>query len=433
MTNPPTPANTQTAIAPRFRLAHLRWYICALLFMATTVNYLDRIVFSVLIPVIRDEMHISNQQYGYINGAFQAAYTIGFLFMGRFIDRIGTRIGYAVSIAWWSLAAAFHALTGSALSLGFWRGMLGLGESGNFPAAIKSVAEWFPKRDRAFATGVFNAGTNVASMIGPPIIVGMLSWWGWRGCFLVTSSLGFVWLVLWLISYRLPQAHPKISRVELDYIQSDLEEDSEEATIGWLAALRYKQTWGFALAKFLTDPVWWFYLYWLPPYLYDVRGFNLTEIGWALPVVYLMADAGSVGGGWLPGYLMRRGWPHGKARKATMALFACLMPIAALSALAPHSVLAIALISLATSSHQGWSANLFTTTSDVFPKKAVASVTGIGGTMGGLGGFLLSAIIPGFVVTHFGYTPLILGFGFFHLTALLIVHRLLGDMRRITL
>ena len=260
----------------------------------------------------------------------------------------------------------------------------------------------------------------------------MLALWGWRACFLVTSSLGFVWLILWLISYRLPQAHPKISRVELDYIQSDLKEDSEQATIGWGAALRYKQTWGFALAKFLTDPVWWFYLYWLPPYLYDVRHFNLTEIGWALPVVYLMADAGSVGGGWLPGYLMRRGWPHGKARKATMALFACLMPIAALSALAPHAVLAIALVSLATSSHQGWSANLFTTTSDVFPKKAVASVTGIGGTMGGLGGFLFSAIIPGIVVTHFGYTPLILGFGFFHLTALLIVHRLLGDMKRIT-
>ena len=433
--NAPMPGTSQVNLADPAdgKSSHLRWYILALLFFATTVNYLDRIVFSVLIPVIRDEMHISNQEYGYINGAFQAAYTVGFLFMGRFIDRIGTRIGYAVAITWWSIAAAFHALTGSPLSLGFWRGMLGLGESGNFPAAIKSVAEWFPKRDRAFATGIFNAGTNVASMIGPPIIVWMLGLWGWRACFLVTASLGFVWLVLWLTSYRLPQAHPKVSKAELDYIQSDLTEDSEEAKIGWLDALRYKQTWGFALAKFLTDPVWWFYLYWLPPYLYDVRGFNLTEIGWALPVVYLMADVGSIGGGWLPGYLMRRGWPHGKARKAVMALFACTMPIAALSALAPSSVLAIALVSLATSSHQGWSANLFTTTSDVFPKNAVASVTGIGGTMGGLGGFLFSAIIPGFVVTHFGYTPLILGFGFFHLTALFIVHRLLGDMKRIAL
>jgi ACS family hexuronate transporter-like MFS transporter len=431
-TMPTTPQASPPGAAAE-KISHLRWYILALLFFATTVNYLDRIVFSVLIPVIRDEMHISNQEYGYINGAFQAAYTVGFLFMGRFIDWIGTRAGYAVAITWWSLAAAFHAIARTPLSLGFWRGMLGLGESGNFPAAIKSVAEWFPKRDRAFATGIFNAGTNVASMIGPPIIIWMLGLWGWRACFLITSSLGFVWLVFWLISYRPPQTHPKIAKAELDYIQSDLKEDSEEATIGWLDALRYKQTWGFALAKFLTDPVWWFYLYWLPPYLYDVRGFNLTEIGWALPVVYLMADVGSIGGGWLPGYLMRRGWPHGKARKAVMALFACTMPIAALSALAPSSVLAIALVSLATSSHQGWSANLFTTTSDVFPKKAVASVTGIGGTMGGLGGFLFSAIIPGFVVTHFGYTPLILGFGFFHLTALFIVHRLLGDMKRITL
>ncbi len=412
-------------------ISHLRWYICALLFFATTINYLDRIVFSVLIPVIRDEMHISDLQYGYINGAFQAAYTVGFIFMGRFIDRIGTRVGYAVAIAWWSLAAAFHAFARSPLTLGFWRGILGFGESGNFPAAIKSVAEWFPKRDRAFATGIFNAGSNVASMVGPPIIVWMLGLWGWRACFLVTGSLGFVWLIFWLMAYRLPQAHSRISNAELNYIQSDAAEDSEEAAIGWLAALRYKQTWGFALAKFLTDPVWWFYLYWLPPYLYDVRGFNLKEIGWALPVVYLMADVGSVGGGWLPGFLMRRGWPHGKARKAAMALFACLMPVAALSALAPYSVAAIALVSLATASHQGWSANLFTTTSDIFPKKAVASVTGIGGTMGGLGGFLFSAIIPGIVVTHFGYTPLILGFGLFHLTALAIVHRLMGDMKRI--
>ncbi len=420
MNYPPPPATSR-----------LRWSLCALRCCATTINYLDRIVFSVLIPVIRDEMHISDLQYGYINGAFQAAYTVGFIYMGRFIDRFGTRVGYAVSIAWWSLAAALHAFARTPLSLGFWRGLLGFGESGNFPAAIKSVAEWFPKRDRAFATGIFNAGSNVASMVGPPIIVWMLGLWGWRACFLVTGSLGFVWLVIWLVAYRLPQSHASVSKAELEYIQSDMGEDSEEAAVGWLAALRYKQTWGFALAKFLTDPVWWFYLYWLPPYLYDVRGFDLKEIGWALPVVYLMADVGSVGGGWLPGFLMRRGWPHGKARKAAMALFACLMPIAALSALAPYSVLAIALVSLATASHQGWSANLFTTTSDIFPKKAVASVTGIGGTMGGLGGFLFSAIIPGIVVTHFGYTPLILGFGLFHLTALVVVHRLMGDMKRI--
>ena len=402
-----------------------------MLFSATTINYLDRIVFSVLIPVIREEMHISDLHYGYINGAFQATYTVGFLIMGRFIDRVGTRIGYAVSIAWWSLAAGFHALARVPLALGFWRGMLGFGEAGNFPSVVKSVAEWFPQRDRALAFGIVNAGTNVASMAGPPVIIWMLGHWGWRACFLITAALGFVWLVAWLLVYRVPHSHESKSIQEQDNLSSGKATGAEEPKMGWMAALRLKQTWGFALAKFLTDPVWWFYLYWLPPYLFDVRGFNLKEIGWALPFVYLMADVGSIGGGWLPGYLMRRGWPHGKARKTAMALFACLMPVAALSALTTNSILAIALISLATSSHQGWSANLFTSTTDVFPKNVLGSVTGIGGTMGGVGGFLFSAVIPGIVVTYFGYTPLILGFGFFHLAGLFIVHRLMGDMKRI--
>ncbi|MCW5981603.1 MAG: MFS transporter [Bryobacteraceae bacterium] len=414
-------------------MTRARWSILALLFFATTINYLDRIVFSVLIPIIRQDLHISDEYYGYINGAFQAAYTVGYIFMGPFIDRVGTRIGYAVAITWWSIAAALHALSRSAFSLGFWRWMLGLGESGNFPAAIKSVAEWFPKKDRAFATGIFNAGSNVASMIGPPIIVWMVDHVGWRACFFITASLGFVWLLLWLLLYHLPERHPRVNRAELDFIQQDLASDPEQAKIGWAAALRHRETWGFALAKFLTDPVWWFYLFWLPPYLYDVRGFNLREIGWALPVVYLMADFGSVGGGWLPGFLMRRGWPHHKARKTTMAIFAATMPVAALAALATHPVLAIALISLATSSHQGWSANLFTTVSDVFPKNAVASVTSIGGTMGGLGGTIFASILPGIIVTYFGYTPVILGFGVFHLAALWVLRRLMGDMKRIAM
>jgi ACS family hexuronate transporter-like MFS transporter len=414
-------------------MTNIRWYMLALLFFATTINYLDRIVFSILIPVIRKELQISVQDYGYINGVFQAAYTVGFIFMGPLIDRVGTRAGYAISITWWSIAAVLHSISRSPVVLGFWRGMLGLGEAGNFPAAVKSVAEWFPKKDRAFATGIFNAGTNVASMIGPPIIVWMMELWGWRSCFFITGSLGFVWLILWLLLYRLPHQQPRVNKAELDYIQQDLATDTETARIGWGAALRHRQTWGFALAKFITDPVWWFYLYWLPPYLYDVRGLNLREIGWALPVVYLMADLGSVGGGWLPGFLMRRGWSHSKARKTAMAIFAATMPVAALCALAPNTVLVIALVSLATSSHQGWSANLFTTVTDVFPKNAVATVISIGGTLGGLGGAIFASLIPGFVVTHFGYTPVFLGFGIFHLTGLLIVHRLMGDMKRITI
>lgn len=414
-------------------MTRIRWWMLALVFFATTINYLDRIVFSVLIPVIRQEMHLSNEQYGYVNGAFQIAYTVGFLVMGKFIDRFGTRIGYAVAITWWSLAACFHSLARTPLGLGFWRAMLGLGEAGNFPAAIKSVAEWFPKKDRAFATGIFNAGTNVASMVGPPVFAWMVMHVGWRSCFLVTGGLGFVWLALWLLFYHLPERHPTVNRSELEYIRSDPESAQEQKTqsVPWLVALRHKETWGFVLAKFITDPVWWFYLYWLPPYLYDVRKFNLKEIGWALPVVYLMADIGSVGGGWISGALIRRGWPTGKARKTTMAIFAACMPVAAMCVLAKSPILAIALVSLATSAHQGWSANLFTTTSDVFPKQAVASVTGLGGFAGGLGGFLFSAVIPGIVVTHFGYTPVFLTMGSFHLIGLVLVHVLLGDMRRV--
>lgn len=391
-----------------------RWWIVALLFIATTVNYLDRILFSVLIPVIRGEMHISDQEYGYINGAFQIAYTIGFLFMGKFIDSVGTRIGYAVAVAWWSLAAMLHTAAGSGFGLGFWRAMLGLGEAGNFPAAVRTVAEWFPKEQRALATGWFNAGSNVASMIGPPLFIWVTANWGWRVCFVATAMSGLLWLILWLGTYRAPAEKADAPR---------------EPQIGWTDALRYKETWGFGIAKFLSDPVWWFYLYWLPPYFYDVRKFKLAEIAWALPFIYLMADVGSIGGGWLSGFLIRRGWPNGKARKATMGLCAALMPVAACAALVEDRVFAVVLVSIATAAHQGWSANLYTTTSDVFPKQAIASVTGIGGCLGGLGGFLFSAVIPGYVVTHFGYTPVFLTMGTFHLIALVFVHRLLGDMK----
>lgn len=411
-------------------MSRVRWWMLGLLFFATTINYLDRIVFSVLIPVIRADLHFNDQQYGLLTGSFQIAYTVGFLLLGKLIDRFGTRIGYAVAIAWWSLAAGFHALAGSVFALGFWRAMLGLGEAGNFPAAIKSVAEWFPKKDRALATGIFNAGSNVASMVGPPVFVWMNVRFGWRGAFLVTSSLGFFWLLLWLVSYQSPEKHKRVNREELRYIRGDAPE-IEQARVGWTAALGMRQTWGFALAKFLTDPVWWFYLYWLPPYLYDVRKFNLTEIGWALPVVYLMADVGSVGGGWISGFLIRRGWVPARARKAALAMCAAAMPIAALAVLARSPVLTIALVSLATAAHQGWSANLYTTTSDVFPKQAVASVTGIGGCFGGLGGFFISAVIPGFVITHFGYTPVFLSMGLFHLTALVVVHKLMGKMEAV--
>ena len=412
------------------RLVHnIRWRILALLFFATTINYLDRILLGFLLPAIRQETQISDKEYGYITGAFQVAYTIGFLIAGKYIDRAGTRLGYAVALTWWSIAAALHAFSAGAWSLGGWRALLGIGEAGNFPAAIKGVAEWFPKKDRAFATGIFNAGSNVASMVGPPMFAAINEVYGWRACFLLTSSLGAVWLVFWLTMYRTPEHHTAVGSAELGYIRQDAADEAKAPSISWAQAFGYRQTWGYAIAKFLTDPVWWFYLFWVPPYLFDVRGFDLKQIGWSLPAIYLMADFGSVGGGWLSGYLIGRGWPNGKARKTAMGICAAFMPIAALSVLAESPVLAIGLISVATAAHQGWSANLYTTASDVFPKTATASVTGIGGCFGGLGGVLFSAVLPGYIVTYFGYKPMFLVYGSFHLIALVFVHKLLGDMR----
>ena len=402
---------------PSYNLSSARWRILALLFFATTINYLDRIVFSVLMPFIREEMHISDQQYGYLTGAFSAAYTVGFLIAGKIIDKYGTRVGYTIAIVWWSVAAVLHGIARTPLDLGFWRAMLGFGESGNFPAAIRSVAEWFPKKDRAFATGIFNAGSNVAATIGPPAFIFLFQIYGWRACFVGTGLLGFVWVILWLIFYRKPPVQA---------------EEKNEPAMGWMQALASRQTWGFALGKFLTDPVWWFYLWWLGLYFHDVRKLTPTQMGWALAVVYLMADIGSIGGGWISGYLMRRGWETSRARKAAMTLCAACMPVAAMAVFAPSDILAVGLVSLATAAHQGWSANLYTTTSDLFPKSAVASVTGIGGCAGGIGGILFSSLIPGYVVTYFGYKPVFVFMGTLHLTALLLIRFLLWPRRDAT-
>jgi len=403
----------------------------ALLFFATTINYLDRIVLSVLSPVILAEMNISKQQYGDITSAFQLTYTLGFVFFGWFVDRFGTRIGYAVSVFWWSIAASLHALARTGLDLAMWRAVLGLGEAGNFPTAIKCVAEWFPKKERALACGIFNSGASVAAMIGPPVFVWMNSLYGWRTCFFVTGASGLVWLAVWLLVYRLPSRHPKANAAELAHIYSDNVAEEVEPKVTWTQAMRYKQTWGFAGAKFFADPVWWFYLYWLPLYFSEVRGFKLAEIGWALPVVYLMADLGSVFGGWLSGFLIGRGWEIGKARKMSLLIFALCMPVGATCVLAESPLLAVALISLATAAHQAWSANLFTTASDVFPRGAVASVTSIGGCLGGFGGFLFTGQMAGYVSQNYGFTPIFLIMGAFHLTGLAILHWGMGDMRPI--
>ncbi len=395
----------------------MRWWILTLLFLGTTVNYLDRIILGILLPEIRKEIPIDDILYGKISSAFQLSYTIGFLIAGKFIDRVGTRLGYSGAILWWSLAAAAHSFIRNPLTFGACRALLGLGEAGNFPAAIKSVSEWFPKKDRAFATGIFNAGTNIATMIGPGLFVYMTAHFGWRTCFLITASSGLVVLVLWYFTKAEPPP------------QEDDEPMAVKLTWGQVA--RFKETWGFAAAKFFSDPVWCFYLFWLPPYFYDVRHFDMKQVSWAFPFIYLMADVGSVGGGWISGYFMRLGWPVGKARKMAMGIFAACMPIAATSVLFDNPFIAIGLISLATTAHQGWSANLYTTVSDVFPKSAVASATGIGASVGGLGGVIFSTLLPGYIVTYFGYAPMFFIMGAFHLTGLFLLHKLMGDLKPI--
>lgn len=393
-----------------------RWWILTLLTLGTIINYLDRIALGILIPVIRQDLALDDKSYAFVTGAFQICYSIGFLLMGKFVDRYGTRIGYAAAGLWWSAAGIVTSLARTPFDLGVYRALLGLGESGNFPSAIKAVAEWFAPKDRAFATGIFNAGTNVATMVGPVIFVAMKDAYGWRACFYITGALGVIWSIVWWFSYYVPKPGP-----------GETSADAVEAPMPWKEAIRMPETWGFGLAKALSDPVWWFLLFWLPLYLYDVRKLNMNEVKWILPFIYLMADIGSVAGGWLSGFFLRRGWSVPRARKTTLLIFACMPPIASLAVLADNLYVAIGLFSLATAAHQGWSANLYTTTSDVFPKRAVASVTGIGGALGGFSGFLFSAIIPGYVVPVLGYVPMFLGMSCFYLLGWLCLNKLMGD------
>jgi ACS family hexuronate transporter-like MFS transporter len=388
----------------------LRWIILAMLFFATMINYLDRIVLGILMPIIRQELHITDKDYGFLQGAFQAAYMVGFLFMGGFVDRFGVRVAYAIATLGWSATAGLHVLARTTLQLSVWRVGLGLSEACNFPAAIRTIAEWFEGKDRAFATGVFNSGTNVAAMLGPPAFVYVSALYGWRACFLMTASLGLVWVAAWWRIYPKAAVHTSTALAENQ--------------ISWAEAARSPETWGFALGKFFSDPVWWFYLFWLPLYLHDNRKLEMTQVGWALAFIYSVTTVGSVAGGWFSGLLIRRGWPTLRARKAAMLVCACLSPVGALGVIVPNTNVAILLFSLAMAAHQGLSANLFTTVSDAFPPRAVGSAVGIGSCVGGLGGIIFSAIVPGYVITTFGYRPVFLSLGGFYFAAIFALHRL---------
>jgi ACS family hexuronate transporter-like MFS transporter len=428
-----TPPATRTDRQPSgvFSLSHLRWYICGLLFLASTINYIDRQTVAVLKPLLQDRLHWSESDYGWIVFAFQVAYAIMMTVSGRVMDWLGTRLGYALAMVWWSLAAMAHALARGALSFGVARFFLGAGEAGNFPAAIKAVAEWFPKRERALATGIFNAGTNVGAVLAPPIVVWLTLRWGWQEAFIFTGSLGFIWLIIWLAIYRLPHQHRWITKQELQHIQTAEPGGGEETgpKIPWRKILGYRQAWGFIVAKLMTDPIWWFYIFWLPSYLKQGRGFTLKEIGYFAWIPFLAADVGSVAGGWLSGFFIKRGWPLSRARKTAMAICAFCMPAGIAAVFAPKAWMALALISVATSAHQGWSANVFTLASDMFPRKDVGSVVGLGGTGGAVGGMILS-VVAGYTLqfTH-SYVPLFIIAGVMHPLAIGLVHLLIPKIQ----
>ena len=399
-----------------------RWRICALLFFATTINYMDRQVLGVLAPDLQTRIGWNELEYGYIVTAFQGAYAIGLLCMGAVIDRLGTRIGYALVIGMWSLAAMSHALAGSALGFGIARFALGLGESGNFPAAIKTVSEWFPRRERAFATGIFNSGSNVGAIVAPLTVPLIAVYWGWQYAFLFTGVLSAIWLVTWLITYRPPEQHPRLAPNELALIRADAEEPA--IRVPWARLLGHRQTWAFVIAKFMTDPIWWFYLFWLPKFLHEKHGLTLTGLGAPLVVIYVMADVGSIGGGWIAGRFMKRGWSLNRARKTAMLICAlAVVPIVLVSQVQGLWA-AVALIGLAAAGHQGWSANVFTLTSDMFPRRAVGSVVGIGGFGGAVGGMMI-ATFTGFLLQRTGsYLPVFVMAGSAYVVALALVHAL---------
>ncbi|MEO5945789.1 MAG: MFS transporter [Chitinophagaceae bacterium] len=399
------------------KIGKYRWTICALLFFATTVNYLDRQVLSLLKPMLEEKFGWSNSDYADIAAIFQFTYAIAMLFAGRIIDKLGTKKGFAWAIIIWSIGAVLHALaipigTGIATALGwvgiitlpvsvlgfmFGRAILAIGESGNFPAAIKATAEYFPKKERSFATGIFNSGANVGAILAPLTVPWIAGHWGWEAAFIIIGAVGFLWLFFWLFFYEKPEQQKRLSKAELNYINSDdIEEQITETKekVSWGKLLGYKQTWAFAFGKFMTDGVWWFYLFWLPAYLKDAYGIIGTDIMLPLAVLYSLTMFGSIGGGWFPMYFIKRGFKPYDGRMKAMLMIA-FIPLVVLAAPYLGHIsywLPVILIGIGASAHQAWSANIFTTVSDMFPRKAIASVVGIGGMAGGIGGVLITKL-----------------------------------------
>jgi MFS transporter, ACS family, hexuronate transporter len=386
------------------KFSNYRWTVCALIFFATTINYLDRQVIGILKPLLESDLGIGEKAYAHIIMVFQLCYGVSMFFIGRLIDKYGTKIGYGVSVFLWSIAAMGHALAKGVLGFGFWRGFLGISEAGNFPSSNKAIAEWFPKKERALAIGIFNSGTNVGAIVAPLAIPAIIVAWGWQMAFILTGALGFIWMIFWFIFYEIPEKQKRTTAAEVTYINSDLDEQAEtKEKVQWLKLFKLRQTWLFFIGKGLTDPIWWFYLFWIPGWLATVRGtgLSLSSFGFPLAFIYTMTTIGSVGGGWVSGFMMKKGMSPFKARRITMLIFALLViPIVFAQSKGVSTWGAVCLIALAASSHQAWSANIFATVSDAFPKKAVSSITGIGGMAGAVGGAFVSYIAGG-IIQHF--------------------------------
>jgi ACS family hexuronate transporter-like MFS transporter len=418
--------NEQASPAVSSRAGYFRWVICGLLLLGTTKNYMDRWVLSALKTTLQHDLGWSEVDYSHIVIAFQAAYAVGMLAVGGFIDRVGTRLGYAIVMIFWSVASMAHAVGSSLSSFFIARIALGFGESGIFPASIKAVAEWFPAKERALATGIFNAGTNVGVILAGLSVPWITHHFGWRWAFVIIGSLGFVWLALWLLLYQKPEDHPRCSRAELEYILGDTPQPTEK--IKWLRLLPFRQTWAIACGKFLTDPIWWFYLFWVPDFLERQHGVHLAQLGPPIIVIYLISDIGSVAGGWFSSFLIQRGFSVNAGRK--LAMLACAIAIVPIVFAYRVSGLwqAVLLIGLAAAGHQGFSANLYTLTSDLFPKRAVASVMGVAGMAGAVGGMLIAKIVGHVLQWTGSYMIPFLIAGSAYLVALAVIHILTPRM-----
>ena len=405
----------------------IRWWICALLFFATTINYIDRQVFAILAPQLQTEIGWSEIEYGYIVTAFQLSYAIGLLLVGKLIDFLGTKKGFILSIIVWSLAAMSHALARTPIGFGMARLALGIGESGNFPAAIKTISEWFPRKERALATGIFNSGSNIGAIVAPLLVPIIALNFGWQAAFIITGFLGFIWLFFWLRLMKRPEEHPGINAAELDLIKADTEENLEKPTSIW-KIIRTRKVWAIAIGKFLTDPIWWFFLYWLPKFLNTTYGLKLDKIGLPLIVAYLIADVGSIGGGWLSSHFLKMGWSINAARKTTLLICAILVvPIywaSGIDDLWP----AVILIGLGMAAHTGWSANMYTLATDFFPKKDMGTVVGFIGMAGAVGGMLMASATGHLLEATGSYKILFVIAASMYGIALIIIHLLVPNI-----